>query len=85
MDWRMFNFITHTCQLVVNEIYTTSSKFGDIVVYEYCSFRDYMRNRKRKRQLKRKMKHSTTYSEWQEHALQYDDLKGHIISTKRIV
>ena len=72
----MLSFISYTCQLVVTEFQVTTSKLGDIVSYEYKSMKDYLRNRKKKRELKRRMKHATSYSEWEEHALQYDDMTG---------
>ena len=62
--------------MIVNEVQVSTSKFGDLAVYEYQSMKDYVRNRKMKRELKRRMKHATSYSEWEEHALQYDDITG---------
>lgn len=72
----MFAFLGHTLYVLVAEVQTTTVKLVDVVAYEYKTFRESKRNNKIKRDLRRKMKHSNTYSEWQEHALEYDELKG---------
>ena len=63
--------------VIVLEVKVTSSKLVDIVEYEYEKFRESLRENHIKEDLKSKMKHTITYSEWQECALKYDEMKGY--------
>lgn len=72
----IISFIYNGCQLIIHEVQVTSSKLIDIIDYEYEKFKQHSQNKRVKKDLKGKMNHTNTYTEWQEYALTYDNLKG---------
>jgi predicted acylesterase/phospholipase RssA len=61
--------------VVIIEVVETSSKVLDIIEYECESYQESKRLEKTKSELKKKMQHATSYSEWKIYAEQFDNLK----------
>lgn len=81
----MLSIVYKSFQIVVTEVKVTSSKLHDIMEYEYEKIKEHLKNARVKSELKSKMKHSNTYSEWQENALKYDDMKGAESSVYKLI
>lgn len=71
----MFSSISKFFTVCLSETYDCSIKVAEIIDWEITSLKGYFKTGKEKKELKKNMKHSASYSEWKEYAHKYDQLK----------
>jgi Domain of unknown function (DUF3336). len=71
----MVDALTRFCTVCFSETYDCSVKVIEICKWNISSIKGYFNNRRNKAQLKKKMKHANSYSEWKTYANEYDQMK----------
>lgn len=71
----MVDALTRFCTVCFSETYDCSVKVIEIFKWNYSSFKGYFKNKTKKVELKKKMKHANSYSEWKNYAHEYDQMK----------
>ena len=72
----MFKGIFQVCKSITIEIVETTAKFIEIIEYEIEYISEIRKLTKIKHELKKKMMHASSYTEWKAYAGQFDSLKG---------
>jgi Domain of unknown function (DUF3336) len=71
----MLSTLSKFFTVCLSETYDCTVKVTEIIDWKITSIKGYFKIRKEKKELKKNMKHSTSYGEWKEYAQKYDQLK----------